>query len=211
HQLQGVLQDVQELAMTAGADDAEHAVRRAMEQVDRIGAWGSARQRAWSEYYQYVHRFLRDVVRLDPSRALAQRLRELLSGKSGRRHSLRVAAAPPLRLLRPVENLGERPPVRRPRKEREAPPVQEPAEDPQAILEARVRSVVERGAQGLVEVTRELTAEVEPGQRFAVAGRIAQAVAGVCRAEAEVERPWVPVRDDMVVEEWRVPPLEEEP
>jgi chromosome partition protein MukF len=210
HQLQGVLQDVQELAVAAAAGDAEHAVRRAMEQVDRIGAWGSARQRAWSEYYQYVHRFLRDVVRLDPSRALAQRLRELLSGKSGRPHALRVAAAPPLRLLRPVENLGERPPVRRPRKEREKPPAQEPAEDPQALLEARVRSVMKGGAQGLVEVTRELTAELEAAQRFAAAGRIAQAVAGVCHAEADVERPWVPVRDDLVVEEWRVPPLEED-
>lgn len=210
HQLQAVLQDVQELAAAAAATDAEHAVRRAMEQVDRIGAWGSARQRAWSEYYQYVHRFLRDVVRLDPSRALAQRLRELLSGKSGRRHALRVAAAPSLRLLRPVENLGERPPVRRPRKEREKPPAEEPAEDPQAVLEARVRGAVLGGAQGLGAVTRELTAELAPGECFAVAGRIAQAVAGVCSAEADVERPWVPVRDDMIVEEWRVPPLEEE-
>ncbi len=204
HQLQALLQDVQELATAAGAEDAEHAVRRAMEQVDRIGAWGSARQRAWSEYYQYVHRFLRDVVRLDPSRALAQRLRDLLSGKSGRPHALRVAAAPPPSLLRPVDNLGERPPVRRPRKERETPPTQEPVEDPQAQLEARVRSAVAGGARGLVDVTAELTAELEPGKRFAVAGRIAQAVAGVCAPEADMERPWVPIREDMLVEEWHV-------
>lgn len=46
HQLQSLLHDVQELAMAGDAVDAEHAVRRAMEQVDRIGAWGSARQRA---------------------------------------------------------------------------------------------------------------------------------------------------------------------
>ncbi len=209
HQLQSLLHDVQELAVGGDAIDAEHAVRRAMEQVDRIGAWGSARQRAWSEYYQYVHRFLRDVVRLDPSRALAQRLRELLSGKSGRPHALYVAAAPPLRQLRPVENLGERPPVRRPRKEREVPPAAEPAEDPQALLEARVRGIVAGGARGLVDVTAQLTAELEPERRFASAGRIAQAVAAVCVPEADPERPWVPVREDMLVEEWRVPPVEE--
>lgn len=211
HQLQGLLQDVQELAIAADADAAEHAVRRAMEQVDRIGAWGSARQRAWSEYYQYVHRFLRDVVRLDPSRALAQRLRDLLSGKSGRPHALYVAAAPPLRLLRPVENLGERPPVRRPRKERENPPAPEPVEDPQALLEARVRSVVAGGARGLVDVTAQLTVDLEPERRFASAGRIAQAVAGVCAPEADVERPWVPIREDMLVEDWRVAPTTDTP
>ncbi|MEO6598612.1 MAG: condensin subunit MukF, partial [Polyangiaceae bacterium] len=79
HELSSVLQDIQEVAVNALAEGAEAAVQRVMEHVDRISAWGAARQRAWSEYYQYVHRYLCDVVRLDPSRALIERLREQLS------------------------------------------------------------------------------------------------------------------------------------
>src|SRR5262249_40359124 len=97
HQLQSLLQDILELAMASGIADAEGAVRAVVDQVDRIAAWGSARQRAWSEYYQYVHRYLRDVVRLDPTRTLTQRLREHLAGKSGKAFALTVAAAPPIR------------------------------------------------------------------------------------------------------------------
>ena len=62
-QLQALLHEIQELAIAAGAADAEAAALRLADQVDRIAAWGSARQRAWSEYLQYVHRYLRDGVR----------------------------------------------------------------------------------------------------------------------------------------------------
>ena len=72
---------------TAARARRRHAAHRLMDQIDRIVAWGAARQRAWSEYFQYVHRYLRDVVRLDPTRALTQRLREQLAG-SGRRFAL---------------------------------------------------------------------------------------------------------------------------
>ena len=89
HELSSVLQDIQEITVSAQADGAEAAVERVMEQVDRIRAWGAARQRAWSEYYQYVHRYLCDVVRLDPSRALIQRrLREQLSQHTARPFAL---------------------------------------------------------------------------------------------------------------------------
>lgn len=41
-----------------------------------IVAWGNQRLAGWSDYYQYVQRFLRSVVRLDPSRAISERLRD---------------------------------------------------------------------------------------------------------------------------------------
>ncbi|HYO98115.1 MAG TPA: condensin subunit MukF, partial [Polyangiaceae bacterium] len=98
HEVQTSLQDVQELAVAQAQPEAEQATRAVGDQIDRIVAWGSARQRAWSEYYQYVHRYLRDVVRLDPSRTLVHRLREQLAGRRGRRFGLKVAAAPGIRL-----------------------------------------------------------------------------------------------------------------
>src|SRR5207237_10292844 len=116
HELSSVLQDIQEVAVSKGAQGAEASVQRVVEQVDRISAWGSARQRAWSEYYQYVPRYLCDVVRLDPSRALIQRLREQLSQHKSRPFALAVAAAPGPPLLREIEPFkDDKPNVRRPR------------------------------------------------------------------------------------------------
>jgi chromosome partition protein MukF len=204
HQLQATLQGVQELATTAGAEEAEAAARAVMDQVDRIAAWGAARQRAWSEYYQYVHRFLREVVRLDPSRVLTHRLSEMLAGRGGRPFALRVASAPPLRLLREVVPPPEaRPPVKRRKKEKDDALDEVAPDDPQARLETEVRAVIEAGARSLREITTKLTEGLEPHERFAAAGKIAHAVARVGRPDASAERPWLPVDDALQIEEWK--------
>jgi chromosome partition protein MukF len=205
-QIHDVLQDIQDLAATAGEGEAEAVARRVGEQVDRISAWSGARQRAWSEYYQYVHRFLRDVVRIDPTRVLTHRLREQLSGAGCKGFALRVAAAPPIRLLRGVQPpREERPPVRRRSGERERTLTDAPPVDPQAKLDADVRAAVQGGARGLAEVTDLLTRDMPAGERYVAAGRIALAVARVCRPLTAAERPWVLVADDLVIEEWAVP------
>jgi len=221
HQLQSLLQDVQELAAAAGIGDAESAARAVMDQIDRIAAWGAARQRAWSEYYQYVHRYLRDVVRLDPARTLTHRLREHLAGKAGKAFALMIASAPPIRLLRDVElPPDEKPPVRRPRKERDPGLVEAPAlESPQSKLEAHVQRALDDGARALVEVTERVIAEVAEEERFVTTGRVAHAVASLAHPHAAAERAWVPVQGGLIIEEWTVPgartlrsvPDEEEP
>lgn len=205
-QIQSVLQDIQDLAATAGAEEAEAVTRRVGEQIDRIAAWSGARQRAWSEYYQYVHRFLRDVVRIDPARVLTHRLREQLSGATGRNFALRVASAAPIRLLREVPPPVEpRPPVRRRSGERERAVTDTPSTDPQAKLDADVRGALDEGARGLAEVTAQLTRDMPIGERYVAVGRIALAVTRVCRPLTMAERPWVPVGDELVIEEWAVP------
>jgi chromosome partition protein MukF len=203
-QLQATLQEIQELAVIANADDAELAVRHVMDQIDRIAAWGSARQSAWSEYHQYVHRFLRDVVRLDPSRVLTHRLRDLLAGRAGRPFALAVAAAPPIRLLRAVTPpAGAKPEVKR-RKPAPDKPIEEvPADDPQARLDADVRGAIAAGAHGLREITAKLTSAMDPRERFVAAGRIAGALARVSDPDAAAERPWVDVNDAFQIEEWK--------
>src|SRR5688572_18791145 len=130
HQLEAVLDDVLELASAAEVRTAEAVTQRTLGQIDRVAAWGAARQQAWSEYYDYVHRYLRDVVRLDPARALTQRLRDQLSGHVHTPFSLTVADAPALRVLRSVIPPAPPAPVRRPRGE-PAPKLEEPpAEGP---------------------------------------------------------------------------------
>jgi len=205
HRLQAQLEDLQELALKTSASAAEEAIRRAADQIDRIAAWSSGRQKSWSDYYQYVHRFLRDVVRLDPSRALTARLRDQLSGKSGKRFTLAVASTPAPLLLRDVGPSPERPPVKRPRAERDTPPDEQAAVDPFAVIEDSVRQKLDAGAASLRDVTAQVTAELPEEERFRAAGRVAQVVARLARTRSERERPWLPVDEAFAIEEWTLP------
>ena len=205
HELSSLLQDIQEITVSAGAEGAEAAVERVMEQVDRIRAWGAARQRAWSEYYQYVHRYLCDVVRLDPSRALIQRLREQLSQHTARPFALSVAAAPAPRLLREIEPFkDDKPKVSRPRAERERTPTDDDAVDQHAIVEALVQGALSSGSEGLREVTQRVSAETPSELQFVTAGRVAQVVARLARTTIDRDRPWVSVHEGLVIEEWKI-------
>jgi len=205
HELSSLLQDIQEITVSAQQEAAEAAVERVMEQVDRIRAWGAARQRAWSEYYQYVHRYLCDVVRLDPSRALIQRLREQLSQHTARPFALSVAAAGSPRLLREIEPFkDDKPKVSRPRAERERPPSDNDAVDQHAIVEELVQGALSRGPSGLCEVTQQVSAETPGELQFVTAGRVAQVVARLARTTIDRDRPWVSVHDGLVIEEWKI-------
>lgn len=201
--LLALLHDLEELAVAAGQRGAEKAVLAVVEQVDRIAAWGAARQRAWSEYFQYVHRYLRDVVRLDPTRALTQRLRDQLAG-GGARFALTIAGAPPIRILRTVAPPRDRPPVVRPRAPREKEPAPDVGEDPEAVLATKVQRALDGGATALSTVTDEVTHELDGGQRFVEAGRVAHTVVRLARARSERERPWVVVGGDLAIEDWTV-------
>jgi len=115
-----------------------------MEQVDRVAAWSAARQRTWSEYYQYVQSYLRNVVRLDPNRAGCQRLRDQLATFLDHPFGLVVADAPFIRLIREFEACRERPPVTRPRQDRE-PPLEDLTAAPSSVtLETHVRQAGSR-------------------------------------------------------------------
>jgi chromosome partition protein MukF len=201
--LLALLHDIEELAVAAGDADAEAAAHRLMDQVDRIASWGSARLRAWSDYFQYVHRYLRDVVRLDPTRALTQRLREQLAG-SGRPFALAYAGAPPMQVLRDTPAVPDPRPVVRRRATWDREPLAVAAEDPQAALEAKVQHSLDGGAEALSVVTAEVTAQLPEAEQFVEAGRIANTVARLARPSAELERPWVAVADELEIEDWRL-------
>lgn len=204
HQFQALLQDIQALAETAENDDAVETVQRVIEHVDRIAAWGSVRQQAWSEYYQYVHRYLRDVVRLDPDRALSQRLRDQTAAWTAAPFALLVVHAPAINLLRALEARVERPPVERPLTEREAEPEWVEPEDLHADLEAWVLQAIDGGAATLAQVSERVLPRVPESLHYAAAGRIAEVALRRARVAAEPERPWAPVLSHLEVEDWSV-------
>ena len=150
-----------------------------------------------------MHRYLRDVVRLDPTRALTQRLREQLAG-NGRRFALAYAGAPPLRILRATAVVRDKPPVVRPRATWDKEPEPDAGEDPQVALDAKVQRALDGGAAALSAVTTEVTAELPAAERFVEAGRVASTVARLARATAEVERPWVAVAGELEIEDWQL-------
>lgn len=207
HPLQHRLLDLRALAQVEAAESVRPMIDRLLDQIDRVVAWSAARQRSWSEYYEYVHGYLRDVVRLDPSRALAQRLREQLVRQRERPLALVVAAAAPMHELRDVEPREPPPAVRRPKAERDKPVREhEPQPDPMDELEHAVQAQLAAGVTDLAEVTATLTAEADDDERFLIAGRVAQLFTKLARPRRSHERPWVRIAPALAIEQ-----LEREP
>ena len=205
HHFVALLQEIQALASDAEQAESEAAVQRVIEHVDRIGAWGGARQRAWSDYYQYVHRYLRDVVRLDSDRALSQRLRDQVASWPSTPFHLLVAAASSIRLLRPLESRVERPAVTRPRTDREASPNLVDPEDADLDIETLVEGALATGARSLAEVTEWVLPNFPAHLHYAVTGRVADVLARVTRTRSAYERPWRTVARNLELEDWDMP------
>ena len=204
HHFVALLQEIQTLAEAAANTEAEATVQRVIEHVDRIAAWGSARQRAWSEYYQYVHRYLRDVVRLDPDRALSQRLRDQLAAWPKRPFHLVTAHAPSIRLLRALEARVERPPVVQPLAKRDTDPEWVEPESLVADIQALVDRALNNGEATLADVSSRVLPDLPEAVRYAAMGRIAYAVAQCAQVRSARERPWTPVLDCLELEDWTI-------
>lgn len=202
--IQSLLQEIQQAAFTAGANEADEAAQRVAEQVDRMTAWGSSRQHAWSSYYQYVHRFLRDVVRLDPDRALSQRLLNQIRAWPTRPFAL--VTAPDLRIivLRSISARGQRPPVGRPHADRESRPSDITIGDGQIDLEELVKIALTDGSSELVSVTQKVVPQLEEAEQYRAMGQIAEIVAKLTAPGTQPDRPWVPVNSVIELENWRL-------
>lgn len=202
------------------------------EQVDRVAAWGASRQRAWSDYYRYVQRFLRDVVRLDPGRALSQRLRDQLrtfcdprtpippepverpspparaAERTGGAFTFIAAAPMPLPLLRVPDMRAERPAVSRPAGEHERPLEEVVPELLPFEVDARARELLAKRPPGLSAVVRDIVSQLAEQDRYRTVGRVAAICALEARVTRDHERAWVPSgeigeRHSLMVEEWR--------
>ena len=199
-----LLQDIQALASEAGQGESERSVQRVIEQIDRVGIWAGARQGAWSDYYQHVHRYLRDVVRLDPGRALSQRLRDQIAAWPTKPFSLLAAEAPPIQLLGSVDAKIERPSVVRPVTDREATPDLVDAEDVDAAIESLVVAVLATGGTSLSEITDRVLSSFPADMHYLVTGLVAGVLGRVARVRSDYERAWKPVTPSLELEEWDV-------
>ncbi len=204
NQMQSLLQDLEQMAAACGSIEGEEAAQRVTDQIDRVAAWGSARQRAWSEYYQYVHRYLRDVVRLDPSRALSERLRNQLAGWLQRPFFLAVVRAPSIRLIRDVETRTVRPAVVSATRDREAPLEATALNSETDEIEHRVGAALAGLPDTLSAVLCEVLPHVVPAHSFVAVGWIAKQVADEANVTSARERPWAEVPGGIEVEDWHL-------
>jgi chromosome partition protein MukF len=205
--MRAALLDINDEAVRCTSPAGEDAVRQVLEHIDRIAAWGAERQGAWSEYYQYIHRYLRDVVRVDPHRLLTTRLRGELTAAGS--YALITAQAPPLTVLRDTMPEGKTEAPSRPKREPKAPPEQVEIADPDAPHRAAVHAALAAGATGLEQITAAVVVAVPEAARFALAGRIAEWVAQAPppytrKLATKPIRPWHAAHDSVELEEWRV-------
>lgn len=205
HQILAVLSDIEQAAAQASMAEAEEATQRVSEQVDRVAAWGRTRQLLWSNYYQYAHRYLRDVVRLDPSRALSERLRNQLAGWTKQPFYWVVAQASKIRILRENMVREQRPPVVRPSKDREVPLEHVPSDMETTILEELVRAALADGKTTLSDILDTVLPQLDCAKHYAAVGRIAAQVAAETAVLSELDRPWVQVLGSVEVEDWMLP------
>ncbi len=196
-----VLDDIQALAQEAGRIEVLIAVRRTGDQIDRLLAWGRSRHEAWSEYHRSVHRFLRDVVRLDPDRQLSTRLRAFISDWPQRPFALRVAAPPRLVSLPLPTRSVLRPPVRRVQQDW-SPGLVAPVEAPPVDIAARVTLALASGALSLADVVAQVLEGVPDDERYGLVGQVAAQVAARAQRRHGLG-PWVEVGDtDIEVTDW---------
>lgn len=201
--LVALLQDIQAEAEHAENAVAQENAQRLIGHIDRIGLWGTQRLKSWSEYYQYVQRYLQDVVRLDPDRALSQRLRDQLASWPAHPFHLVVACAPAIRLLRPMaRHTEDLPPVMRPRAERDQEPAWIEPEDEPLDIAVLVAAALGAGACTLAQVTGHILPGLPQDMHYLAAGRIAEELARQVKVRCAHERPWVEVSDCLELEDW---------
>jgi chromosome partition protein MukF len=208
--LQAVLQDIEQLASEAGAADAEAQAQKVQEHLDRVEAWSGDRLRAWSDYYQFVQRYLRGVVRLDPDRAVSQRLRDQLAGWLEMPFALLRAFEPSIRLLREEETQINRPPLTSSHADREyVPGIVAPDTAPLFLVE-RVEEALAGGCDTLIGVVETVLPHLPPPSRYRAVGHIAELVAKCSGVRNSRERTWIDLEHlDLCMEDWSLPCTEE--
>ena len=203
--LHALLQDIEQTATEADAVEAVAQAQKVQAHLDRVSAWGGDRQRAWSDYYQFVQRYLRGVVRLDPDRAVSQRLRDQLAGWLDHPFALVASGEPTIRLLRDDQARVERPPVTRRSVDRDREPEIVPPDPSPVSIEDRVAAALADGATTLADLSDAVLRELPTAEQYRAAGRVAELAAARTRVSGPRERAWLRLSSvPLEVEDWEL-------
>jgi len=204
--LSGLLMDTLQVAAGAGRADVEAELHRVNGQIERVSDWGQDRLEVWSDYFQYVHRYIRTIVRLDPYRAVSHRLQEALRGWAERPWHLMVPDLEPYRHLREVESISARPRIRRPSRDRE-PPLPDVAPAATLDLDQLVAdALAASGAARLLTLLQRELPRVPRRSRFALVGRLVEALGRAGVVIYPRDEAWRIADERIEIQDWLVRP-----
>lgn len=205
--LLGILREIEGLAERAAVGEALLAVAQVLDNVERVRAWGDERHREWSSFFMQVQQFIRNVVRLDPGRALHQRMADVIRSYADAPWSFVISAEQSLTVLRDVPPLQDTVPVVRPHRPWDG---DEDIEHREGVpdIEGAVDRALAAGAASLSDVLRQVLPALDAEDRYGAIGRIAEAVARQAQVRDGIDPPWVPVPGAFLIEDWTVAPKE---
>lgn len=199
--LEGILDDIEARAHAAGEHVAEAAARNVAARVVALSEWGRRRHETWSQYLQLMLGTLRSIIRLDPDRAMSQRLRDgiragTLPGYLTLPVVTRTAA------LRDQKVAPERPAATRPHEPEREPDRVAPVVE--VSVEERVDAALAAGATTLVDVLRVVLPALPEPDRYRAVGRVAQHLARSRQVDRALEPDWTAVFDGLSVTDWHL-------
>lgn len=202
--LGGLLAEIEEMAARSGHREAVAAVQEVADQLERVQAWSQARFESWSDYFQYVQQYLRSVVRLDPQRALSQRIRQGLQRWNETRWKLCVVDPPAYLHLREPAVSSAAAQVARPHRERSIAVEDAHPDSPFDDIAERVDGALrEREDLRLSELVEEMLEDIPEHQRYAAVGAIAHELAERGHVVAR-EYTWTRVSENLEIQDWKV-------
>jgi chromosome partition protein MukF len=200
-QIESCLEDITQAARKQKRGEILAVTDLMLSHVERMRSWGSERCTNWSTYYRRMQGFIRDVVRLDPERALHQRVTELVRSYAQCPWQLLCAQEPKIRVLREQDQSRQQVVAERPKRDWS---VIEAVEEERAKLPitAWVDEALAAGCRTLAAVIERVLPRVPAARQFAAVGQIADAV--VARTTLAGGRrptgPWVPIEDRLLIE-----------
>jgi chromosome partition protein MukF len=199
--LEGILDEIEARAHAAGEHAAEAAARNVAGRVAALTDWGRRRHETWSQYLQLMLGTLRAIIRLDPDRAMSQRLRDgIRAGTLPGYLTLPVVTR--TAVLRDQKVAPERPEATRPRESEREPERVAPVVE--VTVEQHVDDALGAGATTLTEVLRIVLPKTPDPDRYRAVGRVAQHLARSCRIDRSLEPDWTAVLDGLSVTDWNL-------
>jgi chromosome partition protein MukF len=200
--LSGTLSEIAEVALATKHFEVERVAIDLTDQLEGIAAWGRDRMDAWAGYFEHVQRFLRGVVRLDPDRAVSERLRDAVGRWPDHPWSLRLAGAEPYAVLREPEPAKARTRVARAAEERDRALVD--VEPPRPPLDIAAVVAAELATVGSVDLPL-LLEKILPAWPGADWPRVAGQVFGELASRGHVVETtpgaWVPVLERLEIQQ----------
>lgn len=216
-QLINTLQDIEDLAdefieKSAEKNEVKVAlfeIQKTIKRIKELEKWAEIRSAIWSAYYQRIHRYIQDIIRIDPKRAFSTRLTKQLIHWKNDSFSLRVLESSSLKVFREITQKTKKTPVVR--KKQEEVVLEETTLDEELFndLESLVLSALKENMErGLAELTEIVLQKVPKETRFRAAGRVAALVVKHCNVTSKREPSWVTISPDkndrLEIEQWEI-------